>query len=234
MYTVLAILAHPDDMEIACGGTLLKCRERGDRVVSCYLCSGSMGHVVIMPDELRAIRAAEAKKSADMGDFEVLWGGFDDLDLYESKEARDRVVDIIRRVDPDFIITHAPNDYMSDHTATSKLVFDAAFSATCPHYETKEKDVAKMVPIYYAETSNGIDFHPTEYVNITPYIDKKLEMARCHASQVQWLLDHDGVDFIEQVRISSKYRGYQCGATYAEGFTQCRTDMRLSTKRYLP
>ncbi|MBR3863063.1 MAG: PIG-L family deacetylase, partial [Clostridia bacterium] len=53
MYTVLVISCHPDDVEIACAGTLLKCKERGDRVVVCHLCSGNLGHVIIPPDELR-------------------------------------------------------------------------------------------------------------------------------------------------------------------------------------
>ena len=70
MYTVLAISCHPDDMEIACAGTLLKCKERGDRVVICHLSSGNLGHVVIPPDELRVMRAKEAEKSAAMGGFE--------------------------------------------------------------------------------------------------------------------------------------------------------------------
>ena len=57
MYTVLVISCHPDDMEIACAGTLLKCKARGDRVVICHLSSGNLGHVVIPPDELRVMRA---------------------------------------------------------------------------------------------------------------------------------------------------------------------------------
>ena len=52
MHSVLAITCHPDDMEIACAGTLLKCKERGDRVVVCHLSSGNQGHEIIMPDEL--------------------------------------------------------------------------------------------------------------------------------------------------------------------------------------
>ena len=68
---VLAITCHPDDMEIACAGTLLKCKERGDRVVVCHLSSGNLGHVVIPPEELVPIRAKEAEKSAEMGGFEI-------------------------------------------------------------------------------------------------------------------------------------------------------------------
>ena len=92
MYTVLAITCHPDDMEIACAGTLLKCKERGDRVVICHLSSGNLGHVVIPPEELIPMRAAEAAKSAAMAGFEIIHSCFNDLDIYDNnKEARDKV-----------------------------------------------------------------------------------------------------------------------------------------------
>lgn len=236
MYTVLVISCHPDDMELACAGTLLKCKERGDKVVICHLSSGNLGHVIIPPDELSVIRANEAKKSAAIGGFdEVIWGGFDDLQIYDNnQEARDKVVDVIKRVDPDFIITHDPNDYMPDHTATSRLVFDACFTATLPNYHTKTEGAAKMVPVYYMDTLAGVNFNPTEYVDVTPFIEKKLEMLECHESQLVWMRDHDGIDFADMVRTCSKYRGYQAGVEYAEGFRQCQVYLKGTTKRYLP
>ena len=100
MYTVLVISCHPDDMEIACAGTLLKCKARGDRVVVCHLSSGDLGHEIIPPDELRVMRAEEAQRSGRLGGFEVLYGGFDDLQIYDNnKESRDKVVDIIKQVE---------------------------------------------------------------------------------------------------------------------------------------
>ena len=235
MYTVLAITTHPDDMEINCAGTLLKCRERGDRVVVCHLCNGDLGHEIIMPEELAKIRAGEAKTSGALAGIEVIWGGFGDVDIYaDNKEARDKVVDVIRQVNPDFIITHDPNDYMPDHVATSKLVFDASFAATVPHYVTKEKTPARLVPIYYMDNLAGVNFEPEEYVDVTNHIDKKLEMLECHASQVVWMRDHDNIDFPDMVRTCSRYRGYQCGAEYAEAFRMCKAYLKGTAKRYLP
>ena len=235
MYTVLAITCHPDDMEIMCAGTLLKCKERGDRVVVCHLSSGNLGPEVIEPDELTTIRSEEAKESGALAGFEVMWGGFDDIEIYsDNKESRDKVVNVIRSVDPDFIITHAPNDYMPDHTAVSKLVFDASFSATVPHYKTAVEKAARLVPIYYMEPLMGLDFLPTEYVDITPYIDKKLEMLNCHRSQIVWMREHDGIDFPDMIKTASKYRGYQSGVDYAEAFTQCLVYLKGTTKRLLP
>jgi hypothetical protein len=70
---------------------------------------------------------SEKQKSGSLAGFEVIWGGFHDVDIYaDNREARDKVVNVIRSVNPDFIITHDPNDYMPDHVATSRLVFDAS------------------------------------------------------------------------------------------------------------
>ena len=59
---ILAIGCHPDDVEIACLGTLAKCVKRGDKVIVCHVSNGNLGHVIIPPDELAAIRKNEAKK----------------------------------------------------------------------------------------------------------------------------------------------------------------------------
>ena len=235
MYTVLAITCHPDDMEIACAGTLLKCKERGDRVVICHLSSGNLGHVVIPPEELIPMRAAEAAKSAAMAGFEIIHSCFNDLDIYDNnKEARDKVVEVIQQVDPDFIITHDPNDYMPDHTAVARLVFDASFTATLPNYPTKTDKAARLVPIYYMDTLAGVNFNPTEYVDVSKYIDKKLQMLCCHETQVVWMKEHDGIDFPDMVKTCCRYRGFQCDADYAEGFRQCQVYLKGTTKRLLP
>ena len=232
---VLAIGAHPDDIEIACAGTLAKCVKRGDHVVVCHASTGNLGHVIIPPDELTKIRAAEAKKAGSLAGIEVIGGLFNDLDIYDNnKEARDRIVDVIKYAQPDFIITHNPDDYMPDHTAVSRLVFDAAFTATLPNYASKYKDPAKLVPIYYMDTLAGVNFNPTEFVDVSEEIDLKIEMLNCHESQIVWMRDHDGIDFADMVRTCSRYRGYQCGADYAEGFRQCQVYLKGTTKRLLP
>lgn len=235
MYTVLAITCHPDDMEIYAAGTLMKCVERGDRVVVCHLCSGNLGHMVIAPDDLARIRSQEAQKSAAIGGFEYRYGGFDDLDIYDNnKAARDKVADIIREVDPDFIITHYPDDYMADHVATSKLVFEASFAATVPHYVSKVDKATQNVPIFYMSSSQGFHFQPTEYVDVTDYMDRKADMLRCHESQIVWLMEHDNVDLVEEGTIQCRFRGLQCGVKYAEGFVQCLVSGKVRAERMLP
>ncbi|MBQ8175248.1 MAG: PIG-L family deacetylase [Clostridia bacterium] len=233
---ILAIGTHPDDVEIACSGTLAKCVKRGDTVIVCHASSGNLGHVVIPPDELTVMRAAEAKKAGAMAGIEVIWGGFDDLEIYDNnKEARDKMVDVIRYADPDVIITHDPDDYMPDHTAVSRLVFDASFTATLPNYHTsKTSNAVKLVPIFYMDTLAGVGFNPTHYVDISEEIDLKINMLECHESQLVWMREHDGIDFADMVKTCSRYRGYQCGAEYAEGFRQCQVYLKGTTERLLP
>ena len=235
MSTVLVISAHPDDMECYCAGTLLKCKARGDRVVVCHLSDGDCGHMIIKPEVLGPMRIGEAKRAAALAGFEVMWGGFHDLSIYtDNKESRDKVVDVIREVNPDFIITHCPEDYMPDHVGVGKLVFDACFAATVPSYKSGSEKRARLVPIYYMDTPAGVNFNPTEYVDVSDYMETKLQMNACHESQIVWLRDHDHIDFLEMVKTFNRYRGYQCGAEYAEGFRMCQVYLKGTTNRLLP
>jgi LmbE family N-acetylglucosaminyl deacetylase len=233
---ILAIGAHPDDIEIACSGTLAKCAARGDQVFVCHVSNGDLGHVIIPPEELGIMRQNEAKTAGALAGIEVLWGGCNDLKIYaDDKATRDKLVDIIRYAQPDLIITHNPDDYMPDHTAVSKLVFDASFAASVPRYKT-EKDLpaSELTPIYYMDTLAGVNFQPELYVDVTDFIDKKIEMLECHKSQLEWMREHDHIDFADMVRTCSRYRGYQCGADYAEGVVVCKAYLKGTTERLLP
>ena len=137
-------------------------------------------------------------------------------------------------------------DYMADHKEVSKLAFHCSFACSCPHYGHEEfhsvpdlngkniPDSAEIVPIYYMDTLAGVNFVPTEYVDVTDVIDKKIEMLECHESQLKWMRDHDHIDFADFVRTCSKYRGLQCGVDYAEGFIHETCWPRVKPYRQLP
>jgi len=230
---VLAVGAHPDDIEISCSGTLAKCVKRGDKVTVCHVANGNMGHEIISPEELRKIRIGEAKKAGSLAGIEVVTLDVGDLLPNGcSIEQRDKLIALIKKVQPDFIITHSPTDYMPDHLAVQKLVFDASFGASVPHYGAEGK--AAVVPIFYMDNLAGMNFLPTEYVDITDEIELKLRMLECHESQLKWMRDHDHIDFADFVRTCSKFRGLQCGVDYAEAFTQELVWPKVLPKRLLP
>ena len=230
---VLAVGAHPDDIEISCSGTLAKCIKRGDKVTVCHVANGNMGHEIISPEDLREMRIGEAKKAGSLAGIEVVTLDVGDLLPNGcSIEQRDKLIELIKKVQPDFIITHSPTDYMPDHLAVQKLVFDASFGASVPHYGAEGK--AKVVPIFYMDNLAGMNFNPTEYVDISDEIELKLQMLECHESQLKWMRDHDGIDFAEFVRSCSRFRGIQCGVQYAEAFTQELVWPKVLPKRLLP
>lgn len=233
---VLAVGCHPDDLEIACGGTLAKYAEQGADVYMCHAANGNMGHAQILPQPLAKMRKAEAENagkvlgakevfSLDIGD--ILISRFDN-------DAVDALADIVRYVKPDVIITHNDRDYMQDHIETSRLAFNGSFIATLAHKSVKYAAFNEFVPIYFMDTLAGVDFTPTHYVDISAQIDKKLEALACHESQIKWMLEHDGIDFLDMVKTCSKYRGYQCGAAFAEGYRPCTVYPRMTTKHLLP
>jgi len=229
---VLAIGCHPDDIEVACAGTLARYVKEGHKVIVCHVANGNLGHAIIQPDELREMRREEARSAGALAGIEVITTDVGDLKVYPDEEQRNKVVEVIRYAMPDVIITHSPNDYMPDHTAVSKLAFDASFAASCPHYLNGV--AAPVTPLYYMDTLAGVGFQPTEYVDITDTIDLKLEMLECHVSQMKWMRDHDHIDFAEFVKSCARFRGLQCGVQYAEAFTQCYAWPKVTTKRMLP
>lgn len=232
---VLAIMCHPDDMELNCSGTLIKYKKQGHDVIACHASNGNMGHVVIMPDELTEIRRKEAQKAAALAGFEVISAEIDDLMMNSAdEEQRKKLIRIIRYAKPDVIITHYPNDYCSDHNELSKLVFKASFDASCPHFLPELGAPTPVMPIFYTDTSRSVNFIPTEYVDITEEMELKEQMLACHESQLKWLKDHDGIDIIAVQRARAADRGSQCKVKYAEGFTQLIASQRLRTYRLLP
>jgi LmbE family N-acetylglucosaminyl deacetylase len=232
---ILAIGAHPDDLEIYCYGTLAKFVKNGHTVYTSTTANGNKGHYEIKPDKLAEIRCNETTKAAAVIGAGYIGLGIDDLEVdSHNKSQQKKMVELIRGIKPDMIITHGPEDYMSDHVETSRLVFYASFGSSIPHYITESPFHDSVAPVYYMENSCGIDFIPQDYVDISDVMDLKIKAIQCHESQMKWLGDHDGFNMLHFSQIMAEFRGAQCGAKYAESFAQCRIWPRLLSKRILP
>ena len=233
---VLAIGCHPDDLEIACGGTLRKYVEQGAEVHMCHVANGNQGHVVIEPDPLREIRTLEAERAgAILGAKQVINLDVNDVEVNSRDwKVMDAMADIVRSIRPDVIITHNDDDYMLDHKETSVIATNGSFCSGLSHRPRQYDAFSSFIPVFFMDTLAGVNFQPTHYVDITNQIDTKIKALECHESQLKWMLEHDNIDFADMVRTCSKCRGYQCGVAYAEGFRPYNVYPRYSTKQLLP
>ncbi len=233
---VLAVGCHPDDLEIACGGTLRKYVEQGAEVHMCHVANGNQGHVIIEPDELRIIRTKEAENAgAIIGAKQVINLDVPDMEVNSHDfKIMDAMADVVSSVRPDVIITHNPDDYMTDHIETSLLATNGSFNSGLSHRPRAGAAFSSFIPVFFMDTLAGVNFQPTHYVDITNQIETKLKALNCHESQLKWMLEHDNIDFADMVKTCSKYRGYQCGVPFAEGFKPYNVYPRYSTKNLLP
>ena len=187
---ILAIGAHPDDCELKLGGTAALYRERGATVRFVSVTDGRSGHQTQFGDRLAATRAAEAQRSAAVLGLEYEILGFPDGALQPTLAARDAIIRLIRRFQPDLVITHRPNDYHPDHRYTSQLVCDAAYLLTVPGVAPDTPALAADPVILYMSDffQRPYPFTPTVVVDITSAVDTVVQMLACHESQVfDWL-----------------------------------------------
>lgn len=220
---ILAIVAHPDDADIFCGGTIAKHADRGDDVVIAHMTRGEYGGLGSETESSVAdVREAEARASgATLGASEVTFLEYEDGRVTYSLDAREAMVDVIRQYAPDLILTHYGDDMHPDHRATSRLVTDAYYQASLPLAET-EHDPCDPDNVYYFGKPTS-EFEPSVFVDIDGYLDTKVEAVEHHESQVEFLVEHGGIDaefdnLIESMRAENLVYGKQAGANCAEGF----------------
>lgn len=169
---VLAIGAHPDDVEILCGGMLARFAQEGAEVWMCSVANGDHGSFEYSASDLARVRVAEAEKAASLIGAQHRVLGISDCEVNASSaRQRSLIVDLIREARPDLILTHHPEDYMADHIETSRLVFDRSFAAILPLYETTRGRHDLISPIYYMETVAGFEVLPTEFVDISERLE---------------------------------------------------------------
>jgi LmbE family N-acetylglucosaminyl deacetylase len=187
---ILVIGAHPDDCELKAGGVATMYRQAGHRVKFVSVTNGEAGHHSLMPDELIKVRRAETEAvAALMGiEYEVLTNR--DGRLQPTLEARFEIIGLIRRFQPDLILTHRPNDYHPDHRATSTLVCDAAYMVIVPHIVPNVPALRVNPVIAYLSDhfERPVPFKPTIVVDVEPVLEQIIDQMACHRSQFfQWL-----------------------------------------------
>jgi LmbE family N-acetylglucosaminyl deacetylase len=227
---LLAVMAHPDDAEILAGGTLFHLKAMGWELGILTMTAGDCGSNTFPRGETARIRYAEAQAAAAFLGATYDCVGLMDVEVFTNAENLRRVVDCMRRFDPDIVITHSPVDYMLDHEEASRLARGATFALAIPNYETLRNPPAKVrratPALYYADALEGTDplgqrIYPHFYVDISKQLSDKLEMLARHTSQREWLRSHHGVDdYLDRTKAWAAGFGHECAFAYAEGFRQ--------------
>jgi LmbE family N-acetylglucosaminyl deacetylase len=233
---ILAVSAHPDDIELLCAGTLARYVAGGHAVTLAIFTDGSMGDARIPPARLARIRRREATAAAKVLGARLLWAGIQDEHVFPDAAQRRVMIDLLRTADPDVIFTHSPDDYHPDHRHVSQLVFDSYFQKGLPHIPRQKRRACRFAgaQLYYMDNIGGIHFQPTEYVDITATMETKRRMLACHESQFAAMAELAHTKLDELLDVQARFRGLGAGCRYAEGFTRCDAYQRGLTKRVLP
>jgi LmbE family N-acetylglucosaminyl deacetylase len=197
---VLAIGAHPDDIEFGCGGSLIKYAEHGHHIYLMVLTEGGQG------GSPRARRREQMAAAATLGVKKIFWGGYIDTKLEVHRPLIQRIERVIAQVDPLFIFVHYGDDTHQDHRHL----------ATCTVTATR---YTRNVLFYEGPTTQS--FTPTVFVNIDTVLGKKLAAINAHASQTM-KTNIEGLSITDVARASAHFRGIQGRVKNAEGFMPLR------------
>jgi len=229
MTRILAIHAHPDDVEVLGAGTLALLAGGGNHITIVTMTAGDCGSVEMNLAETGRVRQKEAATAAAIIGADYHCAGFGDLCLFSDDASRRQTTELIRAAKPDVVITASPVDYHPDHEATSMLVRDALFASSVPNYQTGPAAALAAIPSLYfmdpieGRDRSGIRITPDFGVDITAQFETKAKMLAAHASQRNWVMKQHGIDdYTGSMEKWSAKRGRQYGVAYAEGFRQYR------------
>ncbi|MCM8787040.1 MAG: PIG-L family deacetylase [Candidatus Omnitrophica bacterium] len=197
---ILAVGAHPDDIEFGCGGTLIKYALKGNNVFLLVLTDGSFGAP-------KSVRKKEQKEAAKfIGAKGLFWGNYKDTELICNRDLIVKIEDVIKKTKPDVVFINFWADVHQDHRAGAQ----ATISAT---------RYVKEVLFYEVPTTQH--FEPDIFVDIGDVLDKKLELLKKHISQIDKTRVKD-LTILESANSCAYFRGYQARVKFAEGFKAVR------------
>ncbi|WP_421931946.1 PIG-L deacetylase family protein [Phenylobacterium sp.] len=229
MTVILAIHAHPDDIETLGAGTLALLAAKGHAIRIVTVTAGDCGSAEMDLATTAKVRRGEAAAAAALIGADYRCADIPDLSVFNDDPCRRRVTEMVRWASPDIVITASPADYHPDHEAVSVLVRDACFAASVPNYRTGEAPVLAGIPhLYFMDPIGGRD---REGVRVAPefgaevgdHFATKQAMLAAHKSQDSWVSQqHDISDHQASMEAWTRRRGRDFGVPLAEGFRQYR------------
>jgi LmbE family N-acetylglucosaminyl deacetylase len=202
---VLALGAHPDDIEYGCGGMLTKYAERGHLVYMFVATDGARG------GDAEVRRREQEDAALALGATSVFWGGYPDTEIPLNRELIVRIESVIREVQPRMIFVNHPDDTHQDHRHLSQCTVSAT----------------RYVPNFlFYEVPSTQNFMPNCSTDIEKVLDRKLAALEAHHSQVTKTNIED-LTILELVKSSANFRGIQARVKYAEAFQSVRLLLNL-------
>ena len=197
---ILAIGAHPDDIEFGCGGTLIKLAQLKYKVSLFIATEGEIG-------AKKNIRNNEQVQACNyIGIKKVYWAGFQDTKVPTDKDLIDKIEEALKEVKPDIVFFNYPDDVHQDHRA----VANCALSAT-----------RYMKKVLFYEVPTSQNFEPDLFVDISDVMNRKLQLLKIHKSQVK-RTRVPRLTILESAKSCAIFRGYHARVKYAEGFKSLR------------
>jgi LmbE family N-acetylglucosaminyl deacetylase len=198
---VLAIAAHPDDIEFLMAGTLLLLADRGWDLHYFNLATGNCGSAVTPAGPTRRIRRREARAAARL--LGATWHPplVDDAEIFYTDRLIRQVTAVVREVRPTIVLTHSPQDYMEDHMNACRVAVTAAFVRGMPNYFSLPRRPATLQPVtVYHALPHGLRdglrrrIVPGAFVDVTAVRERKRAALAAHRSQKAWLDATQGMD----------------------------------------
>lgn len=217
---VLAVVAHPDDAELLCAGTLARAKADGASVGIAVLCQGDKGQSDLPIENLAQVRQGEMTAAAEKLGAELLFGNFGDGELLDSLEARLTVIELLRQFRPTLVLAHSANDYHPDHRAAGVLAEAASWFCASSGQLTNSPPLERPPALWWMDTVEMLDFVPQFYVDVSEFVDLKQQMLACHGSQLQRGDESDFSPLQEVMLRQCRARGAQSGMAAAEAFRQ--------------
>jgi len=215
---VLAVVAHPDDAEFLCAGTLARVAHEGGTVGIAVLCQGDRGQSDPPIKHLASVRKHEMTDAAKLLGAQLFSSDVSDGSLQDSVEHRQILIDVFRTFIPTLVLAHAHNDYHSDHQAAAKLAFAASWFAASNGHPSAQPPLASPPALWEMDTVGMSGFDPAFFIDITQFLELKQQMLHCHKSQ---MARKDETNFapLEPLMLNqSAARGLQAGVQAAEAF----------------
>lgn len=215
---VLAVVAHPDDAELLCAGTLARAKGDGATVGICVCCQGDKGQPSQAVEDLASVRREEMRASAKVLGAELFALEVADGELADAPNPRRALIEVFRKFQPSLVLVHSPADYHPDHQAAAKLAEAASWFCASRGHQTESPALSSPPALWWMDTVNMPGFEPGFFVDVSGFAGVKEAMLACHRSQLSRAADADFSPLLELLRRQSQARGAQSGVAAAEAF----------------